>query len=523
MDLTKELREWQEIIEKSAKSYGLDFFETIFELLPFKELNATASFMGFPGRYPHWRFGMEYESLSKAYAYGLQKIYEMVINNNPTYAYLLDCNNLVDQKMVMAHVFGHADFFKNNIWFSKTDRKMLDKMADHRAEIRAFIDKYGYEVVETFIDTCLSLENLIDRHAPFIERRVIRTSSLVNPEVEEEKKTVKKIPTDRSYLEPYMNPADFLKAEQKKIDEEERREQHFPENPEKDIMLFLIENAPFLKTEEWKRRVLEIVREEAYYFVPQAQTKIMNEGWASYWHTKIMTGSDRTDPYQRGQAKPAILADSEIIDFAEHHSGTVATSPGRLNPYKLGLELFRDIEERWNQGKFGKEYDECDDFEIREQWDKKLGMGREKIFEVRKIHNDVTFIDSFLTYEFCQKQKLFVYRYNKEVGVYIISDRDFQAVKQQLLFSLTNSGQPHIYVQDGNYDNRGELFLEHHFEGHGLDRRYIEDSLRALYRVWGRPVWIKTKEKSEDEGREQIVIYGLEEDVENGINIETPD
>src|SRR5207248_2767242 len=128
---------------------------------------------GFPVRYPHWRFGMEYERLAKGYTYGLSKIYEMVINNDPCYAYLLEGNSLVDQKMVMAHVFGHCDFFKNNYYFSKTNRRMIDGMANHSARIRKHIERQGLDKVESFIDVCLMLDNLIDPHAPYSGKRSV--------------------------------------------------------------------------------------------------------------------------------------------------------------------------------------------------------------------------------------------------------------------------------------------------------------------------------------------------------------
>ena len=140
-NLPADLRAIQLETEAHARAYGLDFYDTIFEVLDYDELSEIAALGGFPTRYPHWRFGMEYQQLSKGYRYGLQKIYEMVINNDPCYAYLLRCNQMVDQKLVMAHVYGHNDFFKNNIWFSQTNRKMMDEMANHGNRIRSYMER----------------------------------------------------------------------------------------------------------------------------------------------------------------------------------------------------------------------------------------------------------------------------------------------------------------------------------------------------------------------------------------------
>ena len=128
----KVLAEQAELIRKYAEREGLDFFETRFEMLDYNQINQIAAYCGFPQRYPHWRFGMEYERLRKQHSYGLGKIYEMVINNDPCYAYLLADNALVDQKIVMAHVYGHCDFFKNNTWFKHTNRKMIDENGQPR-------------------------------------------------------------------------------------------------------------------------------------------------------------------------------------------------------------------------------------------------------------------------------------------------------------------------------------------------------------------------------------------------------
>jgi stage V sporulation protein R len=459
----------QKEIEGYARGYGLDFFETIFEVLDYKRMNEVAAYGGFPTRYPHWRFGMEYEGLSKGYEYGLSKIYEMVINNDPCYAYLLEGNSLVDQKMVMAHVFAHCDFFKNNYYFSKTNRKMIDGMANHAARIRKHVERQGIEKVEGFVDVCLCLDNLIDSHSPFINRRPARQQT----EAEKDQAPPVEVPKFRakSYMDKFINPPEFIEQQKGRIEKEKERVKRFPEQPERDVLLFLIENAPL---ERWERDVLEVVREEAYYFAPQGMTKIMNEGWATYWHSFIMTQK--------------ALSAAEIVDYADHASGVTASAPGQLNPYKLGVELYRHIEDRWNRGRFGKEWDECNDMAARRHWDRRLGLGRRKLFEVRKLYNDVTFIDEFFTEEFCRENKFFSFGFNERSGNWEIESREFKKVKEKLLFRLTNFGQPFIYVEDGNFENRGELLLRHHHEGIDLKMDHARDTLAGLHRVWKRPV-----------------------------------
>lgn len=473
-NLPPDLQAAREEIEGYARAYGLDFFPIIYEVLDYRTLYETAALGGFPTRYPHWRFGMEYDQLLKGHVWLGSTIYEMVINTNPSYSYLLEGNEVVTQKMVMAHVTGHVDFFKNNMWFAHTNRKMLDEMANHAARIQRLIDRYGYDTIEDFIDTCLSLENLIDYHAPYIKRPEAQTEKPI-VDTEEEIPVVEGLKVERGYMQDYINPPEFLDQQRKKLEQEQLKQKRFPENPQKDILLFLLNYAPL---ERWQHTVLEIVRDEAYYFAPQGMTKILNEGWASYWHSTIMT--------QRA------LKASEIISFADLHSGVVATGSGRLNPYKLGLELLRDIEDRWNKGKFGKEYEECDDMAAKRQWDKQLGLGRQKIFEIRRLYNDVTFIDEFLTPEFVAEQKLFTFRYNRDTDFYEIASREFREIKEKLLFRLTNFGQPFIYVEDANYNNRGELYLRHRHEGVDLKMDYARDTMRNLHKIWTRPVHLET-------------------------------
>lgn len=471
--LNPDLQCLQREIEIYASSYGLDFFPTIFEVLDYDEITEVAALGGFPMRYPHWRFGMEFDQFTKGYQYGLQKIYEMVINNNPCYAYLLRSNPLVDQKLVMAHVYAHNDFFKNNCYFTHTNRNMIDQMAKNANRIKEIIETEGENAVESFIDCCLSLENLIDIHSDVIQRGSIDDFEL--DKAGDEISSPGRLPS-KAYLDPFVNPPELLKSEFDYIKQKQNRPKRFPEQPERDVLLFLLNNAPLRR---WQHDILEIIRDEACYFAPQGQTKIINEGWASYWHSIIMTRH--------------CLDSSELVDYAERHSGAMANAEGQLNPYKLGIELFRDIEMRWNLGQFGKSWEECNDREKLSDWDQNLGLGQKKIFEVRRIHNDITFIDEFLTPEFCHRHKLFSFGLNDESGTYEVESREFPQIKQRLLFSLTNFGQPIIQVSDGNYLNRGELYLTHRTIGSlGLRIDYARIALENLNRIWQRPVHIET-------------------------------
>jgi stage V sporulation protein R len=477
--LTTELARIRDEVRDLAKGYGLDFYEVIFELVDYDELNMIASYGGFPTRYPHWRFGMDYEQLSRSYSFGLSKIYELVINNDPCYAYLMRSNSTTDQKLVMAHVYGHCDFFKNNLWFSKTPRKMMDVMANHGTQIRRYMDRHGVGPVEDFVDVVMSLDNLIDMHSPFIKREADpvdpRKKDRGRGYVEEEEKVYKIVSKD--YMDRYINPPEYLKKQN-----EARKEEtgwRVPMGPTRDVLRFLLNNAPL---ETWQQDILAMLREEAYYFAPQGMTKIMNEGWAVYWHSKMMTHH--------------LLDAAEVVGYADSHAGTLFTQPGQINPYKLGVELFRDIEQRWDTGKFGIEYQRCDDAVERRRWNTKTRQGREKIFEVRKVYNDVSFVDEFITPEFAEDQKLYVFGRNPATGEYEIVDRDYRKVKTALLNSLTNFGNPIIEVIDSNYENRGKLYLYHDWAGADLEWDAAMQTLKGLFTLWKRPVHIETKDSN---------------------------
>ncbi|MBL1218607.1 MAG: SpoVR family protein [Planctomycetes bacterium] len=489
-ELSPEMKEAQAEVIERAQSYGLDFFETIFEVVDYDTMNLLAAYGGFPIRYPHWKWGMEYEKLRKRDVYGMGRIYEMVINNDPCYAYLQESNSIMDQKLVMAHVYAHCDFFKCNAWFGQTQRHMMDEMANHATRIHRYAERHDATAVERFLDVCLSVEHLIDPHSMFMKREqsangTPRTNGSngngQDQDADESASTedcnghdFDKLPA-KDYMDRYINPPELIQQKKQRQQDQAAQDKHrFPAHPSRDVLLFLLRHAPL---DDWQRDILSIIREEAYYFAPQAMTKIMNEGWATYWHSKMMTSH--------------LLKDSEVIDYAEQHSGVVFMPPGGFNPYKIGVEVFKDIERRWDRGQHGGVWEQLEKIGERDAFDDGSMLGRKKIFEVRRIYNDVSFIEEFLTDELIDRLKLYHYRRDPRTGQNVIASRDPEVVRKTLLYRISNMGQPYIYVVDGNYANRGELYLAHQWNGLEVDASYAVEVLRGLYQLWSRPVHLQ--------------------------------
>lgn len=477
--LSPELLAHMEAIKAKAIEYGLDFFEVVYEVLPFDTMNQIAAYGGFPVRYPHWKWGMEYDSLSKRDAYGMGRIYEMVVNTDPVYAYLQESNSITDQKLVMAHVYGHADFFKNNLWFPHTNRKMMDEMANHATRVRRHIDRHGYDAVERFIDACLSIEHLIDPHSVY--RAGERAEGRGARAEEQPGGFVPDKFAAKDYMDPFINPRRELERQRAEFDKRQAVDRgKLPARPTRDVLLFLLRHAPLA---DWQADILGIIRDEAYYFAPQAMTKVMNEGWAVYWHSKLMTQH--------------FVEAKEIVHYADQHSGVLYMPPGGFNPYKIGFELFKDIEERWNTGRHGAAYDRLEGLGAKQRHDDKSMRGREKIFQVRTIYNDVQFIDEFLTPEFVDRHRMYQYRRDPQTGELRVVSRDFERIKQSLLYRLTNMGQPFVYAVDGNYLNRGELYLAHQYNGLEVEVGKAREVLKNLALIWGRPTHLQVRVEDE--------------------------
>jgi stage V sporulation protein R len=444
----KDLEKTLEQIWEVARTFGLDPFPTRFEIVPATVMYEVGSY-ALPGRYSHWTFGKAYHRMKTMYDFGLSKIYEVVINTNPAYGFLLETNSPIQNKLVMAHVLGHVDFFKNNVYFSKTNRRMVESVSTHSGRMMEYEFKYGRKTVEKFLDAVLAIEEHIDPN--FFIKRETRNPGDAPPRPK-----------------PEGRYDDLWKLGEKQdatASEEAAKPATAEPLPEKDIISYIMRNAPHL--EAWQRDVMAMMHEEMEYFIPQMQTKTMNEGWASFWHSRIMRELD--------------LTDNEHLEFADLHSGVVSPHKGQLNPYYLGYKIFEDIERRWDNPTA----------EEKEKRGRHPGEGRSKIFEVRELESDVSFLRNYLTEGLCEELDLFVYELIEEEE-WTITEKRWERVRDQLVSNMTNFGFPYIEVVDGDYNGNRELYLRHAFEGAELDSRYARKALEHVYTLWGRPVHLET-------------------------------
>lgn len=389
---------------------------------------------------------------------GVVKIYEIVLNNNPSYAFLLDTNTELANLLVAAHAYAHVDFFKHNGCFADTNRNMVNVAVEHALRIDEYIDRYGLDRVERLMDTAFAIDHHIDVH-----KGLVRQPYPARQVAERERKT--------------HRYADLFGEEELALTRGVVGET-LPPHPERDLLWFLSHYAPI---EPWERDVLEIIRAESYYFYPQLETKILNEGWATYCHAEILN-------------QYAGLSPSETIDFAVLHAGVVNPGPRlSINPYFLGYRLLVDVERRWN-----KLY----------ATNQSAMTGREKLFVIRTQENDISLLMNYLTQELVDELELFAYgsvcehglqgqKRRPTCGEMAIQSRTLEDVVYSLVAPRYNYGSPKIVIAKVN-DN-GSLVLEHERNDLGLlDLKYAEKTLEYLHILWKKPVHLKTFNSREE-------------------------
>lgn len=440
-------------IIRLGESLGLDGFPIVFEEVSAETMANIASY-GLPTRARHWSYGRSYDHQKTYGEMGLSKIYELIINNNPAYAFMLDTNTEIQNLFITAHCVGHSFVFKHNFLFQDTNRNMIRHSADHAGRIEDYIEKYGFEAVERLMDIGFALDKHIDWNRgqfrkPYPKREV-------------------------RYRELHRGEFDDLlvKNNHKKASMiREVRNDKFPPQPEKDLLWFFINYAPL---EDWERDVLDIIREEAFYFYPQMHSKILNEGLAVWAHAEIM--------FQYTGITP-----DEHLDFCRDHEKVVQSggNPFRINPYFLGFRIFKDIEERWDyMYKRGKA-------DIN---------GKQKILQVAKEEDDISFIRNYLTAELVGELKLFTYGYIEDYDRdddgerYIeIKEKIRDDVVEALVSPLYNSGVPEIVVVGTGTD--GSLILRHNSEEVGtLNFKFAEKTLEYIWDLWTAPIELHAKD-----------------------------
>lgn len=433
-------------ITEIASGFGLDFYPMRYEICP-ADIIYTFGAYGMPTRFSHWSFGKQFYKMKLQYDLGLSKIYELVINSNPCYAFLLDSNSLIQNKLIVAHVLAHCDFFKNNVRFQNTKRDMVESMAATAERVRSYEIKYGKKEVEKFLDAVLAIDEHID-------------PSLMRPKLAWSLEDSDDDESPDSLPGPYD---DLWKLDEKPAGPKKAKAKQLPPKPEKDLLLFIESYSREL--EPWQRDILTMMREEMLYFWPQLETKIMNEGWASYWHQRIIREMD--------------LTSGEAIEFAKLNAGVVQPSKTGINPYYLGIKIFEDIEERYDKPT-----------EEMKRRGVKPGSGREKMFEVREMDSDISFLRNYLTKDLVMREDMYLFQ--KQGKDYKIVDKEWEHVRDRLVSMRVNGGFPYITVNDGDFLKNGELYLKHWYEGIELDVKYLEKVLPYIHQLWGRTVHIET-------------------------------
>ena len=437
----KDLEEWNEKIEKKATEFGLDYYPQEFEIVGFNEMLAYEAYVGMPSKYPHWSYGKAYEKSKTLYSLNLTGLpYEMVINSNPSLAYLMNENTLLLQILTMAHVYGHNDFFKNNRLFREGTKAYytLEMFKLDADIIRGYINdpSIGYAKVEKILDAAHALRYQIPR--------VVGVKELSDEEI--------KSNLIDEYNRKIENRDALNEDEEIKLPDLSKT----PIEPCDDVIGFIIKYGSL---EEWEKSILKIVRRETQYFIPQIETKIMNEGWASYWHYNILKSLD--------------LPEGLHFEFLKRHNDVVAPMLGGLNPYYVGFKMFEDIEKRY---------------------------GRDKIFEVRSMERDASFIRRYLTQELCEELNLF--QYGKKSFDYVIeevSDEDgWKEIRDNLAFTAGLGSIPYIRVIDLNTRDL-TLTLEHVYDGRELEATYAKETLKYVQQLWGYKVRLLTKNKDNKE------------------------
>jgi stage V sporulation protein R len=412
-----DLLHWDEKIIRVAQDMGLDWHPIDYEIIDYQEMLGAMAYVGLPTHYRHWSYGKEYERTHTLYNMGQTGLpYEMIINSNPSIAYLMRENALYIHILTMAHCIGHSDFFKQNRMFDDTNPdNIIDTFKSAAKYVRKLIEdpSIGVEKVENILDAAHSVKYQVPRF-PGIK---------------------------------YKTRDQLIELARTKMSKDPRYKPNLakvPMQPEYNVLRFVAEHSKHL--EEWERNLILIVEESSKYFIPQALTKVMNEGWACTIHYKIVNELN--------------LPDSLHLPFIKLHNQVVRPHLGQLNPYHLGFKLFEKIIEEG---------------------------GMEEAMIVRECHNDISFLRFYLDEEFMQENNYFSYSFKKDKKAITIDDISdeggWESVRDQMIQNIGLNRVPVVYIDEIEKNNTLSLIHEH--DGRDLDLTYATKVFGHIRTLWG--------------------------------------
>ena len=415
----EELQDWDKKICILGKTFGLDWYPIDYEICDYKEMIGHMAYTGLPTHYRHWSFGKSFDRIQTEYNLGKSGLpYEMIINSNPSISYLMTENPMSTHILTMAHCVGHSDFFKNNRTFAETGADtVIDKFKASGKRIKKYMEdpNIGIDNVERVLDACHTVKYQVPR-TPGIKRR--------------NQKNLKKY---------YRN----LMINDKSGKWESFDLEKIPLEPDYNLLGFIAEHNKFL--EDWERDIIRIVENESLYFIPQACTKIMNEGWACMIHEKILNSLGIPDKY--------------YLSFIRLHNQVVRPHIGAINPYHLGYKIFKKIEK---------------------------DHGFEECLRVREIHNDETFIKNYIDEELCIDLNLFSFSFNTSEGYHKITDvsnkESWRTVRDDLIKNVGLNSVPVVVVDELTRD--GTLILRHEHDGRDLELAEANKVFEHINTLW---------------------------------------
>ena len=419
-----DLEKWDEKICRVAADFGLDWFPIDYEIIDYQEMLGAMAYTGLPTHYRHWSFGKEYERTHTLYNMGQTGLpYEMIINSNPSIAYLMRENALYIHILTMSHCVGHSDFFKMNRMFAHTDpENIITSFKSAGKYVRQLIEdpSIGIDKVEEILDAAHSIKYQVPRY-PGIK---------------------------------YKTREELIAIERERMNELPSYKPNLAKNPlrpEYNILRFIAEHSKHL--EDWERNLILIVEESSKYFIPQALTKVMNEGWACTIHQKIINELN--------------LPDNLYLPFIKLHNQVIRPHLGQINPYHLGYTLFQKIIEE---------------------------KGFEEAMTIREVHNDITFLRFYADEEFMREHNYFSYSFNKKKQSSIVDDvsddEGWEAVRDAMITNVGLNRLPVVFVDEVEKDNT--LALVHEHDGRDLELNYARKVFDNIQILWGDNVKLIT-------------------------------